>query len=97
MESIKGDRDAVIRLVRGLSDFRDGVDIRESYPDKNPYEYKAKKEYGNRAYQDGKDIEALYFYTQVQYTVVREWRHLVLKANLLLFANCHNKKKNNNF
>ena len=44
---------------------RQGLQIREFYPEKNSHESKIKKEYGNKAYQDGKDIDALYFYTQV--------------------------------
>ena len=39
--------------------------IKEFYQEKNPHECKIKKEYGNKAYQDGKDIDALHFYTQV--------------------------------
>ena len=38
---------------------------REFYPEKNQYEAKAKKDYGNKAYQQGKDLDALYLYTQV--------------------------------
>ena len=39
--------------------------FREFYPEKNQYESKAKKDYANKAYQQGKDVDALYLYTQV--------------------------------
>ena len=39
--------------------------IRDSYPEKNKHEAKVKKEYGNKAYQEGKDLDALFLYTQV--------------------------------
>ena len=42
------------------------LNITEAYQEKNVFEYKAKKEYGNKAYQEGKDIDALYLYTQVK-------------------------------
>ena len=49
---------------------------REFYPEKNQYEAKAKKDYGNKAYQQGKDLDALYLYTQV--TIIL-W-HLISKV-----------------
>ena len=61
----KDDTAEVLRLVHGLEEFRRGLLIQDAYPEKNPYEYKAKKEYGNKAYQEGRDIDALYLYTQV--------------------------------
>ena len=39
--------------------------FREFYPEKNTFEAKAKKDYANKAYQQGKDLDALYLYTQV--------------------------------
>ena len=48
-----------------METYRKSLDIKEFYPEKNPHECKIKKEYGNKAYQDGKDIDALHFYTQV--------------------------------
>ena len=52
-----------------MRSFKEKLSIQEAYPEKNPYEYKIKKEYGNKAYQEGKDIDALYLYTQVRYNV----------------------------
>ena len=53
------------RFTYELETYRKSLDIKEFYPEKNPHECKIKKEYGNKAYQDGKDIDALHFYTQV--------------------------------
>ena len=64
LAEMKGDRGAVLKFTYDLEDFRRGLLIQEAYPEKNPYEYKAKKEYGNKAYEEGKDIDALYLYTQ---------------------------------
>ena len=61
----KDDIDKLIRFSYGLKQLKQGLQIREFYPEKNSHESKIKKEYGNKAYQDGKDIDALYFYTQV--------------------------------
>ena len=47
-----------------MDTFRNALQIKEFYPEKNPHECKIKKEYGNKAYQEGKDIDALHFYTQ---------------------------------
>ena len=55
----------MIKFTYELKCFRDGLDIKEFYPEKNPYESKAKKDYGNKAYKDGKDLDALYHYSQV--------------------------------
>ena len=54
----------MIKFTYELKCFRDGLDIKEFYPEKNPYESKAKKDYGNKAYKDGKDLDALYHYSQ---------------------------------
>jgi len=53
-----------IRYTCGLENFRTSLKICEFYPEKNPHESKIKREYGNKAYQNGKDIDALYLYTQ---------------------------------
>ena len=53
------------RFSYELEAFRNALEIKEFYPEKNPHECKIKKEYGNKAYQEGKDIDALHFYTQV--------------------------------
>ena len=55
----------LIKFTYELKCFKDGLDIKEFYPEKNPYESKAKKDYGNKAYQEGKDLDALYLYSQV--------------------------------
>ena len=55
----------ILRFAYELEAFRKNLEIKEFYPEKNPHECKIKKDYGNKAYQDGKDIDALHFYTQV--------------------------------
>ena len=57
----------MITFTYGLENFRKNLHIRECYPEKNPHESKVKREYGNNAYKEGKDLEALYLYTQVTY------------------------------
>lgn len=54
----------VFRFTYELEAYRTSLEIKEFYPEKNPHECKIKKEYGNKAYQEGKDIDALHFYTQ---------------------------------
>ena len=54
----------IFRFTYELECYRNSLEIKEFYPEKNPHECKIKKEYGNKAYQDGKDIDALHFYTQ---------------------------------
>jgi len=56
-----------VRFTDGLSYFRKSLHIREFYPEKNGHESKIKRDYGNKAYQDEKDLDALYLYTQVDY------------------------------
>ncbi len=58
------DSEWVLNFTHDLEDFRRGLLIQEAYPEKNPYEYRAKKEYGNKAYAEGRDLDALYLYTQ---------------------------------
>jgi len=55
---------AMLRFTYELEPYRNALEIKEFYPEKNPHECKIKKEYGNKAYQEGKDIDALHFYTQ---------------------------------
>ena len=65
MDAISQDPYALVRFTYELEAYRTALDIKEFYPEKNPHECKIKKEYGNKAYQEGKDIDALHFYTQV--------------------------------
>eukprot|EP00095_Tigriopus_kingsejongensis_P008472 maker-scaffold18_size714446-snap-gene-3.28 protein:Tk08472 transcript:maker-scaffold18_size714446-snap-gene-3.28-mRNA-1 annotation:"set and mynd domain-containing" len=60
----KEDPPELIKFIYGLDSFKRTLVIQESYPEKNPHESKIKRDYGNKAYQDGKDIDALYLYTQ---------------------------------
>jgi len=60
----------VIKLIYDLDSYKRGLTITEAYPEKNPYEYKVKREYGNKAYKEGKDIDALYLYTQVCFNMI---------------------------
>lgn len=66
LEGLKDDATSLIRFTYGLEGLRTGLQIREAFPEKNHHESKAKREYGNRAYKDGKDIDALYLYTQAR-------------------------------
>ena len=47
-----------------MDNFKKNLHIRECYPEKNPHESKVKREYGNKSYKEGKDLDALYLYTQ---------------------------------
>ena len=62
------------RFSYELDAFRKNLEVKEFYPEKNPHECKIKKDYGNKAYQDGKDIDALHFYTQV--SIQMEYIHI---------------------
>lgn len=65
MENIKDEDPAeLMKFVYGLDSFKRTLKIQESYPEKNHHESKIKREYGNKAYQDKKDIDALYLFTQ---------------------------------
>ena len=55
------------RYTCQLESFKNSLKICEFYPEKNPHESKIKREYGNKAYQNGKDLDALFLYTQVAY------------------------------
>lgn len=64
MDKLKEDNVGMIRFAYNLEPFKNALEIKEFYPEKNPHECKIKKEYGNKAYQDGRDIDALHYYTQ---------------------------------
>jgi len=64
LESLNGDMKEMIKFTYDLKCFKDALDIKEFYPEKKPLEAKAKKDYGNKAYQAGKDLDALYLYSQ---------------------------------
>ena len=68
------------RFSYELDAFRKNLEVKEFYPEKNPHECKIKKDYGNKAYQDGKDIDALHFYTQV-------WNEIFFKRNDIFLFN----------
>ena len=70
MEEVCKDPKTMIRFTYELEAYKKALEIKEFYPEKNPHECKIKKEYGNKAYQEGKDIDALHFYTQVNYIQV---------------------------
>ena len=61
---MRDDMPEMIKFTYELKCFRDALEIKECYPEKNPYESKAKKDYGNKAYKEGKDLDALYHYSQ---------------------------------
>ena len=63
------------------------MEVKEFYPEKNPHECKIKKDYGNKAYQDGKDIDALHFYTQVSIQMEYIHKYLVKSIYIILFVN----------
>jgi len=64
LEELNGDMTEMIKFTYELKCFKDALDIKEFYPEKKPLESKAKKDYGNKAYQAGKDLDALYLYSQ---------------------------------
>jgi len=64
LETLVGDTPALLKFTHDLECFKDSLEIKEFYPEKNQYESKAKKNYGNKAYQAGKDMDALQLYTQ---------------------------------
>ena len=65
-------RDEIAQAVREVSKgVKDGIikerlKIEEKYPGKDASESKKMKEGGNKAYQEGKDLQALTCYTQVR-------------------------------
>lgn len=64
LEALEGNMTEMIKFTFDLKCFKDALDIKEFYPEKKPLESKAKKDYGNKAYQAGKDLDALYLYSQ---------------------------------
>jgi len=64
LEALRDSMPDLIKFTYELKCFKDGLEIKEFFPGKNQYESKAKKDYGNKAYQDGKDLDALYLYSQ---------------------------------
>lgn len=81
LQTVRDDPEGLIRFTYELENFKKILTIKEAYPEKNPYEYKIKKEYANKAYQEGKDIDALYLYTQVRLrSILRSGYHQVMLA-----------------
>jgi len=64
LEEIKEDIPTLLQFTHDLECYKNCLEIKEFYPEKNQYESKAKKDYANKAYQQGKDVDALYLYTQ---------------------------------
>jgi len=64
LDEMRDNMPDLINFTYELKCFKDSLDIKEFFPGKNLYESKAKKEYGNKAYQAGKDLDALYLYSQ---------------------------------
>ena len=65
VESIKDDSKALFEFTYDLKCFKERLNIEEKFPGKDGGESKKMKEAGNKAYQEGKDLQALTFYTQV--------------------------------
>ena len=61
---MRDDMPGLIKFTYELKAYKDALEIKEFYPGKNAYEAKAKKGYGNKAYKEGKDLDALYHYSQ---------------------------------
>ena len=61
---MRDDMPEMIKFTYELKAFKDALEIKEFFPEKNQYESKAKKDYGNKSYKDGKDLDALYHYSQ---------------------------------
>jgi len=64
LEHMRDDMPGLIKFTYELKAYKDALEIKEFYPGKNAYEAKAKKGYGNKAYKEGKDLDALYHYSQ---------------------------------
>merc|ERR1719203_1234332 len=64
LEHMRDDMPGLIKFTYELKAYKDALEIKEFYPGKNAYEAKAKKGYGNKAYKEGKDLDALYLYSQ---------------------------------
>ena len=61
---MRDDMPEMIKFTYELKAFKDALEIKEFFPEKNQYESKAKKDYGNKSYKNGKDLDALYHYSQ---------------------------------
>jgi len=67
IDKLNGLRDDIPELIKftyNLKVYKESLEIKEFYPEKNGYESKSKKDYANKAYKDGKDFDALYLYSQ---------------------------------
>ena len=65
VEVIKLHPEKLIDFTYNLKCYRERLKIEEKFPGKNEAESKKMKDLGNKAYKDGKDLQALTFYTQV--------------------------------
>ena len=65
VETIRDDSKALFEFTYNLKCFKERLNIEEKFPGKDAAESKKMKEAGNKAYQDGTDLQALTFYTQV--------------------------------
>ena len=65
VEKIKDDPAALFTFTYNLKCYEEKLKIEEKYPGKDAHESKKMKDAGNKAYKDGKDLQALTFYTQV--------------------------------
>uniref|UniRef100_A0A0K2TLD8 Protein-lysine N-methyltransferase SMYD4 n=1 Tax=Lepeophtheirus salmonis TaxID=72036 RepID=A0A0K2TLD8_LEPSM len=64
IEELREDPVGLFKFCYTLPEYKNALNIKEFYPEKNIHESKIKKEYGTKAYQDKKDIDAIYLYTQ---------------------------------
>ena len=63
--AIKDDPKTLFEFTYNLKCYKEKLNIEEKFPGKDASESKKMKEAGNKAYQDGKDLQALTCYTQV--------------------------------
>ena len=66
VEVIRDDPKALFEFTYNLACYKERLKIEEKYPGKDASESKKMKEGGNKAYQEGKDLQALTCYTQVR-------------------------------
>ena len=71
VEEVHSDTEKLLQLTNGLEALNTRIKIKEAFPGKSAEEAKKMKEAGNKAYQEGsrtgqegKDLQALTFYTQ---------------------------------
>ena len=64
-EELKNDIEALVEFTYDLEYYKEKLKIVEEFPAKNEKESAKMKDAGNKAYQDGKDLQALTCYTQV--------------------------------